>query len=45
MAARRRYAAALRDTGFHPIDGAKYLAAAGWPNRIASLVAHHSAAL
>lgn len=38
------YAAALRDTGFHPIDGARHLEAAGWPGRIAGLVAHHSAA-
>src|SRR5512138_867069 len=39
------YAAELRDTGFHPIDGARYLEAAGWPSRIVALVAHHSAAL
>jgi hypothetical protein len=38
------YAAALRDTGFHPLDGARHLAATGWPPRIAALVAHHSAA-
>jgi len=38
------YAAALCDTGFHPIDGARHLQAAGWPARIAGLVAHHSAA-
>jgi putative nucleotidyltransferase with HDIG domain len=35
---------ALRDTGFHPIDGARHLQAADWPSRIAGLVAHHSAA-
>ena len=39
------YAAALRDTGFHPLDGARHLQAAGWRPRIVGLVAHHSAAL
>ena len=39
------YADALRDTGFHPVDGALYLRCLGWPHRIAGLVAHHSAAL
>jgi putative nucleotidyltransferase with HDIG domain len=39
------YSTALRDTRFHPIDGARHLAAAGWPSRIVGLVAHHSAAL
>jgi putative nucleotidyltransferase with HDIG domain len=39
------YAAALRDTGFHPLDGARHLRAEGWPPRIAGLVAHHSAAV
>ncbi|MEV4708660.1 HDIG domain-containing metalloprotein [Actinoplanes sp. NPDC049316] len=38
------YAAELRDTGFHPLDGARHLAVTGWPPRIAVLVAHHSAA-
>lgn len=38
------YAAALHDTGFHPLDGARHLEAAGWPSRIVGLVAHHSAA-
>ncbi len=31
-------------TGFHPIDGAQLLLRAGWPPRLASLVAHHSEA-
>lgn len=31
-------------TGFHPIDGAQLLLRAGWPTRVASLVAHHSEA-
>jgi predicted hydrolase (HD superfamily) len=39
------YSAALHDTGFHPVDGARYLAVGGWPSRIVGLVAHHSAAL
>jgi putative nucleotidyltransferase with HDIG domain len=39
------YAARLRDTGFHPLDGARHLQAEGWPSRIVGLVAHHSAAL
>jgi hypothetical protein len=29
-------------TGFHPIDGALLLLDAGWPTRVAALVAHHS---
>jgi hypothetical protein len=37
------YAPALRVTGFHPLDGARYLAGAGYP-REAALVAHHSGA-
>jgi putative nucleotidyltransferase with HDIG domain len=39
------YAAALRETGFHPIDGARHLEALGWPSRVTGLVAHHSAAV
>ncbi|GIF73047.1 hypothetical protein [Asanoa siamensis] len=39
------YAARLRDSGFHPLDGARHLRRIGWPLRIAALVAHHSAAL
>ncbi len=39
------YAAALRDTGFHPLDGARFLYAGGWSLRIAGLVAHHSEAM
>jgi predicted hydrolase (HD superfamily) len=38
------YAPALRDTGAHQIDGARYLAAEGYPDRLVALVAHHSAA-
>ena len=38
------YAEALRVTGFHPLDGARFLLDHGWPMRIAGLVAHHSEA-
>jgi putative nucleotidyltransferase with HDIG domain len=38
------YAADLHDTGFHPLDGARYLDRMGWPQRLTSLVAHHSGA-
>jgi predicted hydrolase (HD superfamily) len=36
------YAPALRQTGFHPLDGATYLRTEGWPDRVCTLVAHHS---
>jgi hypothetical protein len=36
------YAPQIVDTGFHPLDGARYLERHGWPNRLAALVAHHS---
>jgi putative nucleotidyltransferase with HDIG domain len=38
------YAPDLVQTGFHPIDGARYLAAKGHSPRLCALVAHHSAA-
>ena len=38
------YSPALRDTGFHPLDGGLYLRAGGWDGRLAALVAHHSGA-
>ena len=38
------YAPALRDTGCHQIDGARYLASEDYPDRLVALVAHHSAA-
>ncbi|MFL6160790.1 MAG: HD domain-containing protein [Jatrophihabitantaceae bacterium] len=38
------YAPELRQTGFHPIDGARYLLDTGAPYRLAALVAHHSEA-
>jgi hypothetical protein len=34
----------LRDTGFHPLDGGRYLRRQSWPDRLAALVAHHSGA-
>ena len=37
------YSPALRETGFHPLDGARFLARAGH-RREAALVAHHSGA-
>jgi HD-like signal output (HDOD) protein len=38
------YSPLARDTGFHPLDGARYLEAHGWPTRIIGLVAYHSGA-
>lgn len=38
------YAPHLVDTGFHPLDGARFLRRAGWPDDICNLVAHHSCA-
>ena len=38
------YSPLIRDTGFHPLDGALYLRTEGWDERIAALVAHHSGA-
>ncbi|WP_090046223.1 HD domain-containing protein [Lentzea fradiae] len=38
------YSSTLRKTGFHPLDGARYLAEIGFPNRLCALVAHHSCA-
>lgn len=38
------YSQLARDTGFHPVDGARYLQGTGWSARICALVAHHSGA-
>jgi hypothetical protein len=38
------YAPSIRDSGFHPVDGARFLGREGWPERICALVAHHSGA-
>lgn len=37
------YAPALMDTGFHPLDGARYLRRIGAPDRLCRLVAQHTA--
>ncbi|MER7171744.1 HD domain-containing protein [Streptomyces mesophilus] len=39
------YAPEVRETGFHPLDGARYLASLGAPDRLVRLVAHHSGAV
>jgi putative nucleotidyltransferase with HDIG domain len=36
------YAEQVKDSGFHPLDGARHLDRLGWPRRISALVAHHS---
>jgi putative nucleotidyltransferase with HDIG domain len=38
------YAEPVKDTGFHPLDGGRYLRRHDWPERLAALVAHHSGA-
>lgn len=38
------YAEGVRDTGFHPLDGARFLRGEGFPERLVNLVAHHSGA-
>jgi HD superfamily phosphodiesterase len=38
------YAPEVAMSGFHPLDGARFLAAAGVSKRLVSLVAHHSCA-
>lgn len=38
------YAPAMAVTGFHPLDGARFLAASGVAKRLADLVAYHSCA-
>ena len=39
------YAPDVMDTGFHPLDGACYLAGLGVPERVVNLVARHSYAI
>lgn len=39
------YSPRLSNTGFHPLDGARYLRDHGWDNEVVQLVAHHSGAL
>ena len=38
------YATAVSATGFHPVDGARLLAANHWPEEVVGLVAHHTGA-
>lgn len=38
------YAPSLQRTGFHPLDGARFLLELGAPERLVGLVAHHSEA-
>lgn len=38
------YSPAVAVTGFHPLDGARYLRRSGWPPEVCRLVAWHSAA-
>src|SRR5207244_449132 len=46
VAARRRLAPELVESGLHPLDGARYLRGLGTgPVRIVCLVAHHSCAV
>ena len=39
------YAPGVVNTGFHPLDGARYLAGLGVPERVINLVARHSYAI
>lgn len=38
------YAPEVVSTGFHPLDGARFLSSRGEPDRLCALVAHHSCA-
>ena len=38
------YAPTLARTGFHPVDGARFLQDEGWPKLVVELVAHHTGA-
>ena len=39
------YAPEVVSTGFHPLDGARYVRSVGGPGRLVNLVAHHSCAI
>ncbi|MCW2597029.1 MAG: metal dependent phosphohydrolase [Jatrophihabitans sp.] len=39
------YAPTVADTGFHPLDGARYLRAHHWDDEVCRLVAHHTDAV
>ncbi len=36
------YGPSILDTGFHPLDGARFLRSRGWDDEVCCLVAHHS---
>lgn len=36
------YAPTVADTGFHPLDGARFLREQGWDGEVCRLVAHHT---
>lgn len=36
------YSPSVAATGFHPLDGARYVRALGWDERVCRLVAHHT---
>lgn len=38
------YSPSAKDTGFHPIDGARYLKQRSWPSEVCALVAFHTGA-
>lgn len=38
------YSVSISDSGFHPLDGARFLRRHGWPGPVCDLVAHHSCA-
>lgn len=38
------YASGLIESGFHPLDGARYLRRYAWPDEVLNLVANHSCA-
>jgi putative nucleotidyltransferase with HDIG domain len=38
------YSPEIGHSRFHPLDGARYLRAEGWPDAVVNLVAHHSGA-
>ena len=39
------YASEVAQTGFHPLDGARFLREDGWDESVVGLVAHHSFAV
>lgn len=38
------YSERIKESGFHPLDGARWLAERGWDSSVVALVAHHSGA-